>query len=71
MPPVALTDVFAGDDAKAKQWGAFCKRSGLEDRVGELAAVVAELSGFLLPVIAAAQGDQAFASKWVANGPWA
>lgn len=68
--PVALTEAFASDDRKGKQWKAFVKRSGLETRVGELSGVVAELSLFLLPPLLAASKREAFGSSWQAPGPW-
>ncbi len=67
--PVALTDAFAKDDAKAKQWKAFCVRSGLVDRVGELPSVVAELAAFLLEPLAATKVES-FVGVWPPGGPW-
>lgn len=69
-PPVALTEAFAGDDSKRKQWQAFVRRSGLEERVGELGEVVTELSGFLLPLLSAASTSKAFDGVWQPMGPW-
>lgn len=69
-PPVALTAVFATDDSKAKQWKAFCKRSGLEKGAGELGVMVTELSAFLLPVLHSSQRGEPFSSTWDAGGPW-
>ena len=71
-PPVALTDVFATDEAKLRQWAAFRKRGGPEvgKVVGEFDGVVAEVRAFLAPVLAAAAGDAAFESRWEPGGPW-
>jgi predicted nucleotidyltransferase component of viral defense system len=68
--PVALTSAFATDAAKAKQWKAFCKRGSLEDRAGELAPVVSELSRFLSPVLSAVASGEALSKRWKAGGPW-
>ena len=70
-PPVALTEAFAADDAKTKQWKAFRKRNGLDDRVGDLAAAVADLARFLLPILDSAQRGNEFRANWAPNGPWA
>ena len=68
--PVALTDTFATDNGKRKQWKAFVRRSGLEEKVGELDDVVAELVQFVLPPLLAAGGGESFDETWPTNGPW-
>ncbi len=67
--PVALTEVFATDETKRRQWAAFCARSGLGGKVGELGEVIAELVAFLGPPLAAATRDD-FAEVWEPGGPW-
>ena len=69
-PPVALTEDFARDDSKQKQWKAFVRRSGLEKRVGELSEVVVELSRFVLPPLSATSRGSVFGGAWPRNGPW-
>jgi predicted nucleotidyltransferase component of viral defense system len=69
-PPRALTDAFAKDNSKAKQWKAFCQRSGLEERVGDLPSVVAELGAFLIAPLAAGAAIRSFAASWPPGGPW-
>lgn len=68
--PVALTAAFAADNSKARQWKAFCKRSGLKDMAGELDSVVKGLSSFLLPVLLSARRGEPLKSKWSPGGPW-
>jgi hypothetical protein len=70
VSPVALTIAFATDEAKRKQWLAFRKRNGIDDRLAELEQVVAELAVFLDPPLAAARTTEAFSLKWKAGGPW-
>lgn len=72
VPPVALTDAFAADDAKRRQWAAFRKRGGSEvgKVVGDLDGVVAEVRAFLAPVLAAAAGGGGFPLRWPPGGPW-
>jgi hypothetical protein len=68
--PVALTEAFAKDEAKRRQWQAFCKRSGVAEKVGGLEDVVAELAAFLSPPLAAAAVGREFPLSWEAGGPW-
>jgi predicted nucleotidyltransferase component of viral defense system len=68
--PVALTDVFAEDDAKNKQWGAFLARSGLEARVGTLDSVVEALAMFLVSPLGWARDDGAPAMSWAPDLFW-
>jgi hypothetical protein len=68
--PVALADAFANDDAKRKQWKAFCARSGFEERVGDLPSVVAELAAFLIQPLMAAAEATPFVALWPTGGPW-
>jgi Nucleotidyl transferase AbiEii toxin, Type IV TA system len=69
-PPIALTVEFAADDTKRKQWLAFRKRNGLEETIGDLEAVIAELAVFLTPLLAAVSHGEAFKATWKAGGPW-
>jgi predicted nucleotidyltransferase component of viral defense system len=68
--PVALTEAFAKDEAKRRQWQAFRKRSGVAEKVGGLEDVVAELAAFLSPPLAAAAVGREFPLSWEAGGPW-
>ena len=66
--PVALTDEFANDAAKAFQWTNFLKRVNVQ--ADELAKVIDQLSRFLLPVLAAAGNRSVFDKNWVAGKNW-
>jgi predicted nucleotidyltransferase component of viral defense system len=68
--PVALTDAFAKDRAKGKQWKAFCARSGLGERVEDLSSVIAELAAFLLEPLATASKPETFVGEWTPSGLW-
>lgn len=70
VPPTALTERFAADDTKLKQWRAFRARSGLSDQPEELGDVVQVLGEFLLPVLSAAGRNEPFRSSWRPGGPW-
>lgn len=66
--PFGLTDAFAQDAQKQKQWQAFLGKNRLEAL--RLEDVVASLRSFLLPIIAAANADADYSQCWPAGGPW-
>jgi hypothetical protein len=68
--PPALTEEFRKDAQKQAQWRAFVRKSKPEDVSEDLAAVIIEVEAFLMPVIAAAQGEEPFRRLWRQNGPW-
>jgi hypothetical protein len=68
--PVALTEVFATDVAKRRQWAAFRRRSGLDGKIGELDEIIAEIAAFLGPALRAAAMAGEIAAVWEAGGPW-
>ena len=67
---VALSDEFAADGAKSRQWTGFLQRSRLSSAPGRLLDVVRHLRGFLGPVAAAVGDGASFAVRWEAPGPW-
>ncbi len=69
--PVALTDEFAADPAKAAQWRGFLRKSRLESAPGELADVVKAITPFLVPVAEALHEGREFRRRWRAPGSWA
>lgn len=69
-PPLALTSEFSNDQQKAKQWIAFCKKTGLDVGELELSDIVNELQKFLLPVTTAAAQQSSFDKVWPKRGPW-
>ena len=63
--PAGLTDEFA--TAKADQWKAFLARDRMAAAPDILAIVIADLRGFLLPLVdGSARADQ----TWSPGGPW-
>ena len=69
-PPVALTDSFAKDTLKLKQWKVFVTRNDLEGRAGELGQVVGELAEFLGSLLIAVAMGERFECRWEPKGPW-
>jgi len=67
-PPVGLTESFAHDDQKQKQWKAFLLKNALE--TVSLEEVVGFIAGFLMPVAQAACNDEPFTFRWRPGGPW-
>ena len=68
--PVALTEEFAADTARATQWRGFLRRSRLEGVPSGLAEVVAAIAVFLGPVAEVLHEDGEFEGRWLAPGPW-
>lgn len=66
---LGLSDAFATDDPKQKQWKAFLIRSGLTE-AGELEEVVGRLAAFLRPVVERAARDEPYRSAWKPEAGW-
>lgn len=68
--PVALTEEFAADTAKAAQWRGFLRRSRLKGAPDELADVVVAIAAFLGPVAEVLHEGGELEARWRAPGPW-
>lgn len=68
--PIALTNTFAGDTAKAAQWRGFIRRSRIKDAPQNLSDVVAGLATFLTPIAEKLAAGHVFTATWKAPGPW-
>ena len=68
--PVGLGEAFASDRQKMAQWTAFTGREPLLLPAGDLAATVAELRDFLMPLAEAVSAVEAFSMSWKPGGPW-
>lgn len=66
--PLGLTDEFARNEQKNRQWSAFLRKNALEPIT--LVAVIGALREFLLPVLAALAADDDFARQWRAGTGW-
>lgn len=66
--PIALTENFAKEPGKDRQWEAFLGQvsEGEED----LRAVISDLREFLLPTLPAARGEVKSPGTWLRGGPW-
>jgi len=65
-----FTAGFADLDAKARQWRAFVRRSGLTQAPASFPEVWQSAMAFLRPVAEAIHFDRAFDVRWAAGGPW-
>jgi len=67
--PLALTNEFADDPQKRRQWEAFVGRIRGADRT-ELPDVIDALRAFLWPVLQAAANGLRWPRQWESGGPW-
>ena len=61
---------FTADDSRAKQWGAFLRRTAIESAPSQFSAVVEKISVFLGPPAEAVANSTALNKSWPAGGPW-
>ena len=66
--PNGLSDEFINDDQKGKQWQAFLRKNALDPM--PLATVIADLRGFLMPVLAAIAAGGSHDYPWRAGAGW-
>lgn len=66
--PLSLTDQFALDEHKDRQWQAFQRKNKLE--ATPLPQLIAELRDFLLPVLAAVSSGDDYQALWRAGAGW-
>jgi len=66
--PIGLTDNFAGDDAKQRQWAAFIRKMGDGHETPMLGEVVEQIRLFLEPVVLSASSSGS--ENWQPGGPW-
>jgi predicted nucleotidyltransferase component of viral defense system len=68
--PVALTAAFVHDAIKTTQWQAFLSRSQLGTGGRDFPGVMADLHGFLMPLLEALARKEDLPRTWPAGGPW-
>ena len=69
VAPTALTEAFAQNDGKQKQWKAFLHRNHLSAST-DFAQVCYGLREFLLPLLASITTQTRFDQRWMPGGPW-
>ena len=68
--PLALTNSFAEDAAKAAQWRGFIRRNRIENAPQNLIEVVTAIDAFLGPIAKSLASGHVFKATWKAPGPW-
>jgi predicted nucleotidyltransferase component of viral defense system len=68
--PLALSDEFARDPMKQKQWAAFLRKGQLVEMTTDLSAVTAGIREFLSPVLMGVAAPGKRETIWPASGPW-
>ncbi len=67
--PIGLSEEFARDEDRNKQWNVFLSRIGWKQTI-VLSEVVKRLQEFLIPPLSAASQNKPFKQFWEAGGPW-
>ena len=68
--PMGLSDDFAADSHKQRQWQGFIRRGRLAVPESHLTTVVGAIRVFLVPVFTAAGGTAEVDRHWTKGGPW-
>jgi len=66
--PIGLSDDFANDENKLRQWAAFIKKNRLA--APALPETIRQLKAFLHPVLLNVMAESGFTLHWVPGGPW-
>ena len=68
--PISLTEYFALDEGKEKQWSAFVRKTRLHVEPPPFVDLLAQLRTFALPLINSLATDTVFSGTWPGGGPW-
>ena len=68
--PIALTNSFAEDTAKAAQWRGFIRKNRLKNVPQNLVEVVTAIAAFLRPIAEQLAEGRVFKATWKESGPW-
>jgi predicted nucleotidyltransferase component of viral defense system len=68
--PIALTNSFAEDTAKAAQWRGFIRKNRLTNVTQNFPEVITAIASFLGPIAKTLAGGHSFRGTWKAPGPW-
>jgi predicted nucleotidyltransferase component of viral defense system len=68
--PVAFSEAFGRDPAKATQWKAFVRKSRLDNAPASFAVAVSGVASFLGPMAEALAQGRPYEGAWKAGGPW-
>ena len=68
--PLALTEEFAQNTEKARQWASFVGKTALAMDDRNLSQLIAAIRAFLQPPLAALAKGEAFESVWSPDNGW-
>lgn len=68
--PLGLSNAFAEDSGKARQWSAFVGREPLLLRPANFPVAISGIAEFVLPPLQASTSGESFERRWPAGGPW-
>ncbi len=68
--PTPLTDTFASDATKVKQWQGFLRKSRLTDVPEDFGKIIKDIATFLGPIAESLAAGHAFKGIWKTPGPW-
>lgn len=68
--PIGLSEEFASDPARQKQWAAFLRRSRFQTAPSELNDIIAAVREFVHPPLSAVASGSRFTSFWQPGGSW-
>jgi hypothetical protein len=68
--PLAFTREFYEDQAKVKQWNAFCTKNSPYVERTEFKSIITQLTTFLAPVIRSARENRILGSTWIPARGW-
>lgn len=68
--PLALTEEFANDATKRRQWSAFLGKASLQSGIAELVPVIQQVRTFLRPPLQALAENQVFDLHWTPIEGW-
>lgn len=69
-PPLALTEAFAGDEVKRRQWTAFARKGRIQVEDLALGEVISRIRPFLMEPASAFAQSESFERRWPSGGPW-
>ncbi|MBD2692570.1 nucleotidyl transferase AbiEii/AbiGii toxin family protein [Anabaena catenula] len=68
--PLALTEEFANDSDKQKQWQAFKNKLKIVDTPNSFGELINEIKDFIMPPCLAAAENETFDKLWNTSGKW-
>jgi hypothetical protein len=68
--PEVFRDSFVTEERKETQWGAFVRKSRLQNDTPKFHDVISDIKEFLQPIVHSLARNRIFQDTWTAPGPW-